>query len=190
MPKKGYKQTDEHRLKLKATRQGERNGMFGKHFSEETKLKMRLRKIGKPLSEEHKHHIRESQSGERHPMFGKKHTEESKRKMSLSSIGKPNYKIRGKNAPNWQGGKTKLSKQIKNSLEYKNWRRAVFERDNYTCVICGARNGNGKKIELNADHIKPFCNYPELRFVLDNGRTLCRSCHLKTETFGNKACRC
>lgn len=73
-----------------------------------------------------------------------------------------------------------LNQVIRHSNIYKLWRMAVFERDNYTCIFCGKR-GNG---ELNADHIKSFALYPELRFDLDNGRTLCEECHRKTETFG------
>jgi|ERR1051325_186977 hypothetical protein len=57
----------------------------------------------------------------------------------------------------WKGGISKHTRDFKsnfqNTIEYKLWRTAVFQRDNYTCIWCGARNGNGKKIELNADHI-------------------------------------
>jgi 5-methylcytosine-specific restriction endonuclease McrA len=69
------------------------------------------------------------------------------------------------------------------------WRESVFKRDNYTCVWCGAKNkkGNGKTVVLNADHIKPFALYPELRFAIDNGRTLCVDCHRKTDNFGGKS---
>lgn len=85
---------------------------------------------------------------------------------------------------NWQGGITKESHKLRTSLEYKLWRESVFERDNYTCLWCGARSKKGIKVTLHADHIKPFSLFPELRFAIDNGRTLCVDCHRKTETYG------
>lgn len=84
---------------------------------------------------------------------------------------------------NWQGGKTAEADRIKNSLEYRLWRIAVFTRDNFTCIKCGDNRGGN----LEADHIKPQSKYPELRFAIDNGRTLCVDCHKQTETWGKKA---
>ena len=72
--------------------------------------------------------------------------------------------------------KHQIDRCIRYSKEAKEWRKAVFERDNYTCQYCKVRGGY-----LEADHIKPFAFFPELRFVLSNGRTLCRKCHNKTK---------
>ena len=78
---------------------------------------------------------------------------------------------------NWKGG---ISPRALSSVKYKNWRTKVFERNNYTCVECGY----GKGRILQADHIKSWKDYPELRFDVNNGRTLCKPCHMKTSTWG------
>lgn len=78
-------------------------------------------------------------------------------------------------------GKTTKAFRIRTSNKYKQWRTAVFERDSYTCQNCGQVGG-----KLNADHIKRFADFPELRLDVSNGRTLCESCHRQTATFGNK----
>mgnify|MGYP001616652721 FL=1 len=92
--------------------------------------------------------------------------------------------ISGKNHWNWRGGISGTDKNLRNSLELKLWRTAVFKRDNFTCIFCEAKNGLGETVILNADHIKPWKLFPELRFVVDNGRTLCVDCHRKTSTYG------
>lgn len=73
---------------------------------------------------------------------------------------------------NWKGGITSLNEIERNSNQYKEWRAAVFERDNYTCRHCQVR---GRR--LHSHHIKSFALYPELRFDINNGITLCKECH-------------
>jgi 5-methylcytosine-specific restriction endonuclease McrA len=65
-----------------------------------------------------------------------------------------------------------------NPNNYYGWRKLVFQRDGHKCIECGSTE------RLAADHIKPHALYPELRYELSNGRTLCESCHKKTPTFG------
>lgn len=89
----------------------------------------------------------------------------------------PNMR-RGENHPFWRGGITPIQKVERRKPEYIAWRKAVFERDDYTCQICHVRGG-----ELNADHIRSWIKYPGLRTDVDNGRTLCVSCHRKTPTY-------
>jgi len=108
-------------------------------------------------------------------------TEEEKEKNRQIKLGKKRPNLSGNKHPNWQGGKTLLSKKIRNSIEYRLWRETVFKRDNYICIWCGQRGG-----KLHADHIKPFALFPELRLAIDNGRTLCIPCHKKTNTYGWK----
>lgn len=85
--------------------------------------------------------------------------------------------LKGKENPNWNGGKGTERHRLMGQREYKVWREAVFKRDNYTCVSC-SQSGY-----IQADHIKPWADYPELRFDINNGRTLCMGCHY-FETFG------
>jgi 5-methylcytosine-specific restriction endonuclease McrA len=83
-----------------------------------------------------------------------------------------------KNA-NWSHGKARTYRDLRlnlmSRLEYKNWRKAVYTRDDYTCQMCGKRGGH-----LEADHIKPWAFFPDLRYDINNGRTLCRPCHVTT----------
>jgi len=107
---------------------------------------------------------------------------------------------KGANNGNWKGDKaiTPLVMRIRMCWKYRQWRSDVFERDNYTCQECGQIGG-----KLNADHLKPFShiikdnnittfeegiNCEEL-WNVNNGRTLCFDCHIKTNTFANNARR-
>lgn len=72
----------------------------------------------------------------------------------------------------WKGGVTPERHRIRMSTSYKKWRTEVFKRDNYTCQICSQRGG-----QIQADHIKSFAIFPDLRLDLNNGRTLCKPCH-------------
>lgn len=80
---------------------------------------------------------------------------------------------------NWKGGPKDPRRQ--NDPKYRDWRKAVYERDNYTCQFCGVRG-----TQLNADHIKPWSLFPDLRYDLENGRTLCVPCHRTTDTYGSR----
>jgi 5-methylcytosine-specific restriction endonuclease McrA len=51
---------------------------------------------------------------------------------------------------------------------YLEWRRSVYERDNYTCQICGRRGGR-----LAAHHVFNYADHKELGLVVDNGVTMC-----------------
>ena len=152
----------------------------------------------KPPSRKGAKHTELSKQKNRNKHIGKKTSEATKK--ILSEVGKrPNkghfkvgHKIanpfqfkRGQNKgadnPMWKGGVTSQSQAIRSSIEYKLWRKAVFERDNYACIWCGL----GKSGTLNADHIKPFALYPELRLAIDNGRTLCVDCHKTTDSYLN-----
>lgn len=113
---------------------------------------------------------------------GKKASPETRLKQSLARIGKPAWSkglrllhLRGPNNPNWKGGTSRLYRQ---EVEYKEWRKAVWKKDNYTCQGCGAKSTKEKP--LHAHHIKEYAQYPDLRYVVENGTLLCKKCHTLT----------
>ena len=83
-------------------------------------------------------------------------------------------------APSYKDGRCKERLLIRARLPFKIWRKAVFQKDNYTCQKCGDNKGGN----LEAHHIKSFAKYPELRFDVNNGLTLCIKCHERTENYG------
>lgn len=80
----------------------------------------------------------------------------------------------GDKNPNWKGGISDKMNLLRQSDEYVNWRSLVFMRDNYTCQKCKRVGGN-----LHAHHKALVKFYPELIINVDNGLTLCKSCHHK-----------
>lgn len=98
------------------------------------------------------------------------HTPESNKKKSRSGKLNSRFLI----------DRTKVKRRPRYEMDI--WRKAIFHRDNYTCQNCRQIGG-----QLQADHIKPYCLFPNLRWELSNGRTLCIDCHKKTDTYGAKA---
>lgn len=83
-------------------------------------------------------------------------------------------------------GKTALRDQIENLVEYKNWRKSVYERDDFICQLCKKRGNT-----LNAHHKKTFKSIIKENNIttvnqalqckklweINNGATLCEKCH-------------
>lgn len=199
---RGIPLTEEVKLKLSIALSGENHPNFGKHLSDITKQKIsesnkgKTRNVGRHLSEETKLKISKAHKDKKGNIpwnKGKKglqvNSAETRKKLSESLKGHKGYwlgkhfskemrdKIResnlGEKGNNWQGGITSIQRIIRSSAEYSNWRREVFIRDYWTCQMCGKKKG----IKIRAHHIRPFKDYPELRFEIDNGITLCKTCH-------------
>ncbi|UBF23244.1 HNH endonuclease [Haloarcula tailed virus 2] len=62
----------------------------------------------------------------------------------------------------------------RDSDRYKEWRSAVYEKDNYECQICGCND------DLHAHHIIPWAESDKYRYDVDNGKILCTQCHAWT----------
>ena len=87
--------------------------------------------------------------------------------------------------PNWIADRSQVNRRW--WPENKTWRMAVLKRDNYQCQMCSVRSTRGNRVVFDVDHIKPWSKFPDLRFEISNGRTLCRPCHMKTDTWLGKA---
>lgn len=147
--------------------------------------------IGRVITEETRIKIRAT-------MLGRKYSKERRLAAGLGRRGITAWN-KGK------GNKTKLTQMIRSSAQYFDWRRKVFARDNYHCLICNKKGGWNKdikkRITLNVDHLRAFskvmaeCSITSLEKAFDclelwdmaNGRTLCFDCHKKTPNFGIKA---
>ena len=90
-----------------------------------------------------------------------------------NSIRKSNLKkCVGPEHWNWKGGISTASHLERTSANSLNWRKLVFVRDGYVCSVCGT-----SKPRIHAHHIFEWSKYPELRYDVDNGVTLCSMHH-------------
>ncbi len=109
-----------------------------------------------------------------------------KKALKQANTGRPTWnkglklpQFSGASNPNWKGGVTEANKKERTKFR-KNLQRQVFERDDYTCQICNEKGGS-----LQVDHIQKWSDHPDLRFDLNNCRTLCMGCHYEI-TFNRK----
>lgn len=130
---------------------------------------------GKSLSQEHRallSEIAKQRTGTKSPRYGVTLSETTRRKIANSLKGR----FRGSDNSQWKGGQCYLRHTWMSRYEYKEWRAAVFARDAYTCQMCSKIS----KGDIQAHHIRPWRDFPKLRFEVDNGITLCEGCHLST----------
>ena len=100
------------------------------------------------------------------------------RKQSCGCLRKETFKkvapfvARGEQHPNWKGGISGKRYAEMARKDYCDWRRNVYEKDRYTCQVCDSTNRR-----LEAHHLNPYHSSPDGRVDLNNGVTLCKSCH-------------
>jgi hypothetical protein len=166
----------------------------GRKLSEEAKRKIseagigNTKALGYRHTEEAKKRISEASKGNKYRL-GQRASEETRKKMSKTRMGhgcseetrrKISEAHRGSLGHGWKGGVTPLYKVIRDSIDFRLWREAVFERDNWTCQATGVRGG-----KLHPHHLQNFSQYPELRFAIDNGITLSEKAHKEFhDTYG------
>ena len=98
------------------------------------------------------------------------------KKMKQFYIEHPEKKLIKEKNPRWIGD-AKYKRDERATLEYNEWRKQVFNRDNYTCKCCGMKRISADQPSLNAHHIYNFADNPNLRTDINNGITLCEICH-------------
>lgn len=154
---------------------------------------------GKKLTEEHKRKIKESSKpyqfkighiinvGRTPWNKGKTycHSEEVRNRLrKLPSLFKS-----GEKHPNWKGGVSVINNLIRQSEAYSRWRKNIFKRDNYQCIIC-----QSKKI-IEVHHLFPLnkiIKKYKIKYLIDaykckilwdikNGVVLCQKCHNPTK---------
>lgn len=120
-------------------------------------------------------------------------------RLKLSEAAKnrdPESRPTKENHWNWKGGVTPLRQKVMDTAKYRKWRFDIFKRDNFTCQI-----GKETGVYLHVDHIKSFSTIVRENNIetvaqalsckelwdISNGRTLCVSCHQKTDTYGSKS---
>lgn len=123
--------------------------------------------------------------GEKNPFYGRRHTEEFKRQQADRKRGLRasfeqrvaiSARMQGIPIKEWTGFASTANELARRTPRYAAWRKAVYERDDYTCRMCGKRGG-----KMHPHHIKKFSTHPNLRYEVSNGVTLCASpCHLRT----------
>jgi hypothetical protein len=170
--KKGYIWTEADKNKMSNIKKGQIPWIVGKHHTAEAKEKMRKAKLGKTLSADHKRKIGEANKD-------KPHSEEWKKKIGLANKDKirtEEMKKRwskaqqGSKSHCWRGG---ISFEPYSVDWTETLKRAIRERDHYTCQLCGALQSDTAFDVHHKDYNKKNCNP-------DNLVTLCNPCHMKT----------
>lgn len=110
--------------------------------------------------------------------YFKRSTEDNKKK-SERQKNKPSN-VLGKhinvreNNPNWIADRSLLkTKGDRRSYAYSNWRKEIWIRDSFRCKI----NNSDCKGKIEVHHILAWRDYPELRYQINNGITLCHAHH-------------
>lgn len=153
--------------------------MHNKPHTEEAKQKMRDARLRNPTrywaNKELPAHVRDAQLKS---VIGNSFAKGKTHKNSDSFKEKTRLRMLGDKNPRWVKDRSKLQRysdasKDRRSSAYNEWRKRVLLRDNFTCKIA-----NPECIgRIEAHHILGWTQYPELRYEINNGITLCHFHH-------------
>lgn len=148
---------------------------------------------GVPKSEKHKKNIGLGNKDKKRTLEFKKNISDRRKNVPLTqkhkdSLSKTFTGLRtGDKHPMWKGGISKIKNRIRQSFKYKDWRKKVYERDEYTCKKCNNKNSGGLECHhiitqqeiTKIKNLKTFDDFMNcsLLWDIDNGITLCKKCH-------------
>ena len=201
---KGIPVPDEQKKRQALSMRGklakEKHPMWGKHHSAEAKEKIKKTLKNLPPEKRAKMISRMSLAKIGYIPWnkGKKNVMPTPWNKGLKGwrLGHPvSFETRRKLSKTKSKGLTAFSTLIRHSFEYRQWVSDVFQRDDYTCLMCQERGG-----KLNAHHIKSFSKILKENHIksfeqalqcaelwnINNGQTLCIPCHKTTDTYLNK----
>ena len=136
------------------------------YWNEKMKEKIKERWKGIEYRRIHTEAIKKANPSRIEKLKGRKLSEETKKKISLHNYGRL---MIGEKSHFWRGGISFYRGTDWNFIRVKVW-----QRDNFTCQICGTNN-----CKPDAHHIVPY--RISKNNSLDNLITLCRSCHMRVE---------
>ncbi|MCX6822125.1 MAG: hypothetical protein NTW30_05095 [Candidatus Aenigmarchaeota archaeon] len=143
----------------------------GRTITPEWREKIKLKSLGKTISEKTKEKISITKKSCHYTSWSK----------GLSKSNNPDLINLGHPGPshwNWKGGISSINRRLRQTSEYKKWRKEVFKLDNNTCQFC-----EKKSKHLHAHHLIPVCllmKFEDLKSLIYdpyNGYTLCKECH-------------
>lgn len=154
----------------------------------EVRTKISKSLLGRKLSAQHVDKLRHTTKV---GFIGKNHSLITRKKISNSLIENKSINFTSKSSKSFQW-------KLRELFEYKEWRKSIFVRDNFTCTKCKIKGCN-----LEAHHVIPLkeliskfifeCNHFSIIYntemllriaskwkpfwEINNGKTLCKTCH-------------
>ena len=152
---------------------------------------IKVKKRPHDYSEKFREKCRQGKLGPKNPQYGKPRTEQERQQIRETMRKKAKY---GPENRFYKDGMSSLKERVRKSWKFRDWREAIFKRDDYTCQECGKK---GDKLhphhwkkgfaeiwqENKITTFEEAMNCEEL-WDVSNGKTLCENCHKKTETYG------